>query len=254
MSGQVPSGSSACSAWLKQFQGPLDRHFVRRRLVGQAGPALALFQERSIAADADEDRSCPSGWPRRMRLTSRASISSALFCSCCFEPGLAVAEIELPQIVDVPRLAAADRVQIVFHLGREAVVDQVRQMGFEQLRHGERDPSRNQRPAFLEDVFARQDRVDDRGVRARPADAQFFQRPGERGFAEAARRLRGVVSSAPARWQASVSPTVTLGSSTFVFGQSGFRVVAPFDIGPQVAGKIDRLAARPGRRLRRLRR
>ena len=91
-------------------------------------------------------------------------------------------------------LAAADGVELVFHLGRELVVDQVGQMRFEQLRDGEGRPGGHQHVAALEleHVLAGEDRVDDRGVGARPADAHFFQRPGERGFAVAIGRLRGV--------------------------------------------------------------
>ena len=123
---------------------------------------------------------------------SRASISFRLVLNCFFRPVRAVAEVEAVQVVDVAGLAAADRVQVVFHLGREAVIDQVGQMGFEQLRHGKGDPSGDQRVALLEHVFAGQNRVDDRRIRARPADAQFFECPGKRGFAVAGRRLRGV--------------------------------------------------------------
>ena len=32
-------------------------------------------------------------------------------------------------------------------------------------------------------TYSPQNRLDDRGIRARPADAHFFQRLGERGFA-----------------------------------------------------------------------
>ena len=142
----------------------------------------------------------------------------------------------------MPRFAAADRVEVVFHLGGEAVVDELRQMRFEQLRHRERDPGGRQRVAFLEDVFAGQDRIDDRRVRARPADAHLFQRPGQRGFAEAGRRLRGVALGFEVSWRQRVV-YVHARQHDVLVGQFGLRIVAAFDIGPQVAGEVDRLAA-----------
>ncbi len=75
------------------------------------------------------------------------------------------------------QLAAADGVQLVFHLGGELVVDQIGQVGLEQLGDGESDPSGHEHVASLEDVFSLLDRVDDRGVGAGPADALFFQLP-----------------------------------------------------------------------------
>ena len=54
----------------------------------------------------------------------RASISSTLLRELRLEARLAVAEVERLQVVDVLAFAAADRVEIVFHLGGELVVDQ----------------------------------------------------------------------------------------------------------------------------------
>ena len=73
-------------------------------------------------------------------------------------------------------LATADRVEIVFHFGCEVVIDQLRQMDFEQLRHGERGPRGHQRVPFLHDVLTRQNRVDNRGVGTRATDAHLFER------------------------------------------------------------------------------
>ena len=102
---------------VEHLQGRVERQFVGRHLVGQARPALALLEERPVAAHAHEDRlAARPGLPIEIRLTSRASISSTLFSSCCFKPGMAVAEVERLQVVDVAHLAAADRVELVFHL------------------------------------------------------------------------------------------------------------------------------------------
>ena len=82
-----PAAPRSGSALSSIFSAGIERQFVGRRLVGNARPAVALFEERPVAADADEDlRLGPSGWPIRMRHTSRASISPDLVVTSCFRP------------------------------------------------------------------------------------------------------------------------------------------------------------------------
>ena len=143
------------------------------------------------------------------------------------------------------QLAAADGVEFVFHLGGELVIDQVGQMRFEQVRHGKRRPGGNQHVAALrlKHVFAGKDRVDDRGICARPADAHFFQRPGKRGFAVSIRRLGGVAL----QFQILATERFAHGhlrQHHVAVGDIGFGIVGSFDIRPQIAGKFDGLAAR----------
>ena len=72
---------------VEHLQRDVERQFVGRHAVGHAGAAFALLQERPVAADADENSALrPRAGPMAMRLTSRASISSTLFASCCFSP------------------------------------------------------------------------------------------------------------------------------------------------------------------------
>ena len=117
-------------------------------------------------------------------------------------------------------------------------------MRFEQLRDGEGRPGGHQHVAALrlEDVVAGEDRIDDRGVGAGPADAHFFQGPGQRGFAVTIGRLRGVALrlQLPAT---RASPTATGGQHDLAAGQFALGIVGAFHVGPQVAGKIDDLAA-----------
>ena len=179
----------------------------------------------------------------QMRLISRASISSTLLLQLLLEARRAVAEVERLQVVDVLLLAAADRVEVVFHLGGELVVDQAGQMLFQQLHDGERDPGRHQRAALLEHVVAGLNRVDDRGVRAGPADAALFERLGERRFAESARAAAWCAPWRSSRRTRALRRRRRSAASISWSASSASGVVAAFDVGPQVAGEVDRLAA-----------
>ena len=92
------------------------------------------------------------------------------------EPRLPVSEIKLAQVSQVFTFAAADGVEVFFHLRGELVIDQLGQMPFEQLRNRKSRPRRHERVALLEDVLPRKDRIDDRGIGAGPANSHFFQR------------------------------------------------------------------------------
>ena len=111
----------------------------------------------------------------------------------------------------------------------------------QELRDGKRHPGGHQGIALLEHVFARQDRVDDRGIGARPADAHLFERAGQGRFAIARRGLRRVRLRLEL---AAIQPLADFhrGQHGILFGQLALGVVAAFDIGSQVAGKVDRLA------------
>jgi hypothetical protein len=92
-----------------------------------------------------------------------------------------------------PLLAAAgDLVEVVLHPGRELVVDQVGEVLFEQAHHGERVGGRDEGLALLPHVPAVLDRLHDRRVGRRAADAQLLERLHERGLGVARRRLGGV--------------------------------------------------------------
>ena len=117
-------------------------------------------------------------------------------------------------------------------------------MRFEQLRNGEGRPGRHQHVAALplEHVVAGEDRIDDRGVGAGPADAHFLQGPRERGFAVTIGRLRGVAL----RLQLPAIEGLAhrdRREHDVAAGQFAVGIVGAFDIGPQVPGEIDDLAA-----------
>ena len=178
------------------------------------------------------------------RQTSRASISSVLRTTRPFSPFSILAEIEVAKVLHGIELAATDGVELVFHLGGELIVDQVRQMGFEQLRNGEGRPGRHQHVAAipLEHVVAGEDRIDDRGVSAGPADAHFLQGPRERGFAVAVGRLRGVALGLQLPAGEGLAHRDRR-KHDVAAGQLAIGIVGAFHVGPQVTGEIDDLAA-----------
>jgi hypothetical protein len=55
VSGWTPIGSSSTWRRIEQFQRLVQRHFIGRHPVGDRCRALALFQKRTVLADAHED-------------------------------------------------------------------------------------------------------------------------------------------------------------------------------------------------------
>ena len=106
---------------------------------------------------------------------------------------LVAAEVEAVEPVDAVGLAAGDAVEVVLHLGREVVLDEVAEVVLEQAHDRERDPARHERLAARGDVAAVDDRRDDRRVGRRPPDAQLFERLDEARLG-VARRRRGLVA------------------------------------------------------------
>ena len=103
------------------------------------------------------------------------------------EPESATWNIVAPRSDVSGRITVAGRnrkTKKVFHFRGELVIDEFGEMLLQQLRHGKRDPCRDESVPFLEHVATIDDRVDDRGVRAGAADSHFFQRLCQRGFTE----------------------------------------------------------------------
>jgi hypothetical protein len=90
-------------------------------------------------------------------------------------------------------LAARHRIELVLELGGEVVVDVLREVAAEEIGDRAAHVGRTEAAAFHLDVLAEQQRLDDRGVGGRTADAVFLERLDQRGFGEARRRLREVL-------------------------------------------------------------
>ena len=107
--------------------------------------------------------------------------------------GAVIAEIERRQPRLGVALAARDLVEVLFHAGRQRVVDQVIEVPLHQAHGGERGERRHQRRALLPHVPACLDGLDDAGVGAGPADAQLLEPPHQRRLGEPGRRARAVL-------------------------------------------------------------
>ena len=114
-------------------------------------------------------------------------------------------------------------------------------MPLEQPDHRDRDPCRYERVALLEYVIALLDRLEDRCVGARPPDPALLERLHERGFRVARRRL-GRVAFHLERQAIQPLALPDRREQSLLVGQLGVGIVAPFDVCPQIAGEVDRLA------------
>ena len=163
------------------------------------------------------------------------------------EPGVAVSEIEAPQVLDVAELPAADGVQLVLHPGRELVIDQPRQVPLQKPHDRDRHPRRHQRVPLLEHVLALLDRLQDRGVRAGPADAELLEGLDERRLGVARRGLGRVAL----HLEGETLERLTLADrrqERLLIRQLGVGIVASFDVRAQIPGEVDRLPAHLERR------
>ena len=106
-------------------------------------------------------------------------------------PALA-AEVELGQPVDPLQVAVGDLVELLLQRGGEVVVDELGEVLLEQVHHGEGDERGHQRVALLPDVPAVLDRLHDRRVGRRPADAQLLEPGDQARLGVAGRRAGGV--------------------------------------------------------------
>ncbi len=161
-------------------------------------PVTAALQVGAVAADPHHSVPSPSG----IELTPRASISSSRFGDQPLQAalrgdalGLVVGdrvgpEVEALQPVDPRRSPPAIVVEFVLHAGGEAVVDQPGEVVLQQADHREGHQRRDERRALLPDVAAVLDRLHDRRVRRRAADAQLLHRLDQRRLG-VARRRRG---------------------------------------------------------------
>ena len=160
------------------------------------------------------------------------------------QPRLTVAEVEAVEPLLGFALAARDGVERLFHRGGEVVVDEVREVTFEQLHLRERLPRGNERGALLEHVVAGEDRLDHRHVGRRATDAALLELLHQRRLGEARRRLRGVTRGTQFRARAPSAAPASGGSKRLAVFELGLGVVGTFDVGAQVPGELDGAAAR----------
>ena len=100
----MPSGSSPWPALSSISRADCERQFVGRQFVGQARPALALLQERPVAADADENLRRLVAFARGLAERDAAHVAGVdlvdLVLQQLLQARMVVAEIERLQVVD----------------------------------------------------------------------------------------------------------------------------------------------------------
>ena len=101
--------------------------------------------------------------------------------------------VELVEHLDLAEVALGDVVEFLLHVRGEGDVDHVGEV-LDQLVGDDLADVGGREPLVLQrDVLTTLDRVDDRGVRGRTADAQLLQRLDERRLGEPRRRLGEVL-------------------------------------------------------------
>ena len=88
---------------------------------------------------------------------------------------LIAAEVEAVEPVQTVGLATSNAVEVVLHLSREVVFNEVTEEFFEQAHNGEGDPVGNERLPAWRDIAALGDRRDDRRKGRRSTNAKLFK-------------------------------------------------------------------------------
>ena len=143
------------------------------------------------------------------------SLPSSRACATCsrvtfFSIFSTCVDERLPEFLERRRpllLAARDRVELIFHRGREAVLDVTVEVFRQEAIDDLADVGRHEAPAVHLHVLAILQRRDDRGVGRGPADAVLLERLDERGFGVARRRLGEMLLARAASSELTVSPS-----------------------------------------------
>ena len=191
----------------EQLLGDLAGQLVRRQVVGQVRalghPVADPLQVRPVAPDPHHDVV-----EHRDRVDLAGVDLLEVQPDQLLQPAgprdralaaLRPAEVEAVEPGRARVRARRDRVELVLHRGGEVVVDEPPEVVLEQPDHRERDPGRHQRAALLPDVAAVLDRLDDRRVGRRAADAELLQRLDQARLGVAGGRVGGVAVRRAAR-------------------------------------------------------
>ena len=244
-------------ALVEQLDSKVQCQFIGRHVFGDTRPPFALFDIRPIASDAHDDlvvrardgQGCIARFERIRTSVPRIDFGGLLGqqglepdsprCSVLFVD--IIAKVELLKVRQILAFVAADLVQVIFHVGGKLVVDKRWKMVFHQLNYSKSRPAWDQRIAFFEDIITTQDRVDDRRVSTRAADASLLERLGQRGFGESGRGL-GRVRERIEFSKLELFLRLHAGQEFFFFCKLRRRIVASLDIGSQETLELDRCA------------
>ena len=135
-------------------------------------------------------------------------------------------------------ITRGNRVQGIFHGGRELVVHEVREVRGEKIDYGEGLEGRDQGLALLPDVTASVDGLHHRGIGRRTTNTEVFELLNQRGFAEAIRWL-GVVALGVGQRNGGRRTFGEWRQEALLVGQLTLGIVTTFDVGPPETGELD---------------
>ncbi len=187
------NGLVAGSSMAQQFDGLFCCKFVRRHILREAGAAFAVREKGSVAANANfVDRIL---WPVRWHKAAGDTRINGFLADLhqALQPREIATEIEVLQVILIPRFSPRDHVEIILQLGGELVIQQFLEVQFQHAHHGHRNKCGHQRSAFFEGVGPAEHQLHNRGPRARTPNAQPFQFLDQASFGVARRGLRGLV-------------------------------------------------------------
>ncbi len=168
----------------------VDADLIRCDAVGQCRTLAAVLEVRPVATDAQIDGIAVLQ-PERYG-ADRLRIDRADVLGHDLVQTRLISSVEIAQELLTPEFAARDLVEVLFHLGRERIVDESRSERLHQLHDRERERSRYEGRAALLDVLAILDRRDDARVRGRTPDAELLHLLHEARLRVARRRFRRV--------------------------------------------------------------
>ncbi len=168
------------------------RYFAQHRLAlridrlgAVAFGVTGAGKEKSVLADAIDHRPLALG-----ALVRRGASSRVLDLPECAGHGFVKRAVKVAQQLDPVEMLFFDLVELQFHSRRELHVHDFRE-GLDELVGHDRSEHRGMESAIdLHHVFAILDRLNDAGVRARPADPELLQRLHQARLGKARRGLR----------------------------------------------------------------
>ena len=181
------NSSSACSSVMRV-------HLLSRAQAGE--PRLLLVV---LGADLHERAEASHAHGHRLaadRIAAQLARLRDLFARDVFLDVLDLLDEGLPELRQRrgPRLLAArDRIEFIFHVGGEAVVDVLMKVIGQEAADDLADVGGREAAILDLDVFAIAQRRDDRSIGRGAADAVFLQRLDQRGLGEARRRFGEVL-------------------------------------------------------------
>ncbi len=229
----------------QEFLREGDRDLVGRGLIRNGSRRFAALDEGSVATDPHDHVLVVFALPDGDRANGARIDVLDVLVEHRLQTGMRPEPfcIELLEIGEHLVVTAGDRVETALHRRRKAGIDEVTHVLLHERHHRERGEGRHKGRALLEGVVPAQDRVDDRRVGTRPADALFLEGFHERRLRQARRRGRVVLLGLDALG----GHVVALrhgGQDRLLVAERRVRIVRSFHVGPQETREVDHAAVR----------